>query len=560
MQNNRVVRSGMTNDPEQPPLIYVFLRNKLPAYAWHSLYLARRNYSGEIILLTDILGARAPKGVTVIQSDKWYDGSPFERFRNTTVLDKSFRNGFWLLAAERFFVLHAYAREFCIPRFFHAELDVLIVNLRGVGSRLDSIGDGFFCPTEGPGRAIASLVYFNSFAVLSDLIRFFFDNAHLGNEMNILGSFMEQSAGTYVLPSLPVDRDQVAPDMKTSASHLGFFDAAFLGQWLFGMDPKNSPRSVMNHYRNPFVPATRENPALRASLFGRVLKIMVPERGWLDVHTVHVHSKVFRRLRFPGVLAFYSLISRLPIETVIKVRWSGWISWLLALMLRRKVVDYFEFLPVPLRSIASRTLVFLVAKSPRLISNRELSVLGRIIGSPKLLPSVPVETRFLRRSQPEFKSSRGKELGLNVDPFRQDLQWCSNLIDWSFREKGAVVNFVTDPVGANAQQSRISTQVLPIFLGLEKEHRRSTMTRNFWGLPDTAFSVGISSRSQIVKADWVVEMFGGDLRKAQEWLSTVEETMIHSPEEGCSLLNAYGMWSLFYKSHETVISQGPNGR
>lgn len=291
-----------------PPLVYVQLGAPLPEYAVTTLRVAVERGDGPVVLATDAaVPPTVDHRVTVLPTARWYDPAAFAAFRRRSTLDPAFRGGFWLHAAERFFVLAAAARHLGLDRLLHAELDVLLMPLGGLGARLDRAGRGVFVPRDHPGRAIASLIYVNDTGALDLLNRTLTEEAASGNEMRLLARFLDRHPERgFGLPTDDALRRTWGPRRPRTVGPGtvgGIVDAAALGQWLLGVDPRNTDGPVLNRFRNERM---RHDPERLRFTVDRTTGAMTVRRGRsraVPLLGLHVHSKAMDVAADPGRLA-----------------------------------------------------------------------------------------------------------------------------------------------------------------------------------------------------------------------------------------------------------------
>lgn len=390
------------------PLVYVFIGDTLPDYVTPSLRLTRRFFRGDMVLLTNAKNIPSVKGVVVEDFSSWYQPELFSRFVEKTPLDPVFRGGFWLVTAERFFVLAQYMSARKVPKLFHAELDNIVFNLADVSDALDQIGPGIFYPTDTSGRGLGSLVYCNDVTGMNGLTAFMADNSHLGNEMTILGAFVHnQPSVARALPSEPPDHE------ISEESGAGIFDAAAIGQWLFGLDPANTVYSTYNKASNPS--SVSDLSTLRFSLSakkGTLYGHTHSSRQW-RIHNLHVHSKIFSRLALPGILRAYLFGNRLPFVLPVVIQPGHWRNRLVKFLLNRGNHSPLRWF---LRNFVGRkTLRFLLSSSRVPLSNSQLERLYALL--PAINPQgdhlVPARTALLHIEQSQPSQSISYALWLS---------------------------------------------------------------------------------------------------------------------------------------------------
>jgi hypothetical protein len=286
---------------KQESLVYVWLGKSFPKWMKYSIALSKKNCGLEVILLSN-----RSAGVCNEVDQQLYIEDFYKQEFKTLIVDnslevKSFRDGFWIKTSERFLVLNSYAKKYGIKSFFHAELDVAVFDLTGLAERLNQYATGFYCPRDSVERGIASLIYCNNIDTLECIayeIRKLDGKAI--NDMSILGALLNAKKDFYSLPTERVLRNESkSKEWETVPVNVvgGIFDAASIGQYLFGIDPRNTLKFfIKNGFQNEnsgcnlstqtYKINFRSNKAFIKSLRNRNIKI----------YNLHIHSKLFKKL------------------------------------------------------------------------------------------------------------------------------------------------------------------------------------------------------------------------------------------------------------------------
>jgi len=309
---------------ENEKLIFVYLGNKLPEYARKSINFAQK-YSGlDVTLVSDKKFFR-----TGLDKEHSYLLSNDYKNRLSVNMANSahakFRNGFWLKTTERFFALEEYMRLNGIKQCFHAELDNLVFANDGLANKLNSLGAGLFVPFDSPNRAVASLMYVNSIATLRNFCQFV-DQIHGNyNDMELLAMYgATNTSGVLALPS-SIDNESLKSlllqkGIKTiNEKDVGIFDAAAIGQWYFGIDPRNSYFKVQNRFINDVANVDLSQFHLRWS--DELRKFYASDKSKQQseylVNNLHIHSKIHRKITRPGSLI--SIVNRTDSGNVVVI-------------------------------------------------------------------------------------------------------------------------------------------------------------------------------------------------------------------------------------------------
>ena len=277
------------------PLIYVWIGTKIPKWGLDSLrFSSSYNPNRKIILLVDKNSFRTSKikqnfAEVVLLDDKF--------LRNCLLpSDNNLSNSFWIYTAKRLKVLYEYCKKNKIEQFFHAEIDNLIFNLDGLEDKLNLQGEGFFAPKDSEERALASLIFCNNNESISRIFEYFSPPFYAKSEMNALGQFSINSQNFYSLPTESFSEVKRKWLVVSPEDTGGIFDAAAIGQFIFGVDPIHEPyRPLYNMFVN-------ENVLIRFSdveffLKNKSLYINYKKTSKIfKIYNIHVHSKNIKKV------------------------------------------------------------------------------------------------------------------------------------------------------------------------------------------------------------------------------------------------------------------------
>jgi len=242
---------------------FVYLGNVLPKYAFASIELARRFSGMEVRLIVSRAVSRTIKGtdIDVITVDDFYNPGPFSEAARRLVTSHTFRDSLWLKSLERLFVLDQFLQVSNLDSFFHAELDQLLFRVDQLVAALEEQDkQGIFLPVHNDKVAVASVMFCNDPMALKRVIL----EAQSGNaftsEMQLLMRCASQWQTEFTaLPTLqsgePISEGYgTLPVQFLSIDKTGgFVDAAQIGQWVAGEDPRNVPirRKPSNLFVDP---------------------------------------------------------------------------------------------------------------------------------------------------------------------------------------------------------------------------------------------------------------------------------------------------------------------
>lgn len=215
---------------------------------------------------------------------------------------RSFRSGFWHFSRQRFELLSDFQQETRQP-VAHIESDVLL--LRAIPFIPALMSGRIWFSLLAPKRGVGSVVLLptaEASARLAAHFRKFTSAESPPNDMDILGLlYKEEPEVVGVLPTCSPDwatamgrypdrLDFVSEVSKYSPAFDGIFDGATVGQYLTGLDPRNSRgvrevgRVPSDHWLDP--------RAVTWELQGAHLRIRNDEYG--SLYTLHIHSKDLR--------------------------------------------------------------------------------------------------------------------------------------------------------------------------------------------------------------------------------------------------------------------------
>ncbi len=254
-----------SHDALDTSIVFIHIGNSLPTYLANALEQARLfNPQIPIVLLAnqkaiEQSSLNITKPVYIISIESLEISKEHEFFIKNHRLNEKFREGFWRYAFERFYCLYDFMKQYNASHVFHLEYDNMLYmdGLEAIPvfeSHYDNcIGATF----DNDQRCIAGFIYIPNKKIMKQLVAFM--NQHLGkayNDMQMLGYFKRLNPEKmHNLPIIPAeyatDYELISPKghkVKTKEVYYqnsdefgGIFDAAALGQYLGGIDPRNGP-------------------------------------------------------------------------------------------------------------------------------------------------------------------------------------------------------------------------------------------------------------------------------------------------------------------------------
>lgn len=290
-------------------LVFVFLGSSLPRYVVPALRFARKFGGLPVCLIGQsvIENRIRPIGVEFVAIEEFYDDSSFEFARHRLSAPHVFRDSFWVRALERLFVLEQYMKAQNLTRLVHAEADQLVFR---IDTLLDRLGHeaarGLYAPLHGGSTVVASILYCNDLSALSSLTQYAMEARPFPNEMALLSEWARTHSGLF--HPLPTIAD-LGGEMGISQNQLwagpsfnqigGVVDAAQLGQWVAGIDPRNVglPRAPKTKYVDPARPGLLTEAELRTlslsmNADSQAMRLSRAGERPVSLYNLHIHSKI----------------------------------------------------------------------------------------------------------------------------------------------------------------------------------------------------------------------------------------------------------------------------
>ena len=159
-------------------------------------------------------------------------------FYSKTNLDKNFRNGFWTLTSLRFFYIYEFMKIYDIKHVIHLENDVLLYY--NITTLQNKFNDNYvYIPFDTYKRNIASIMYIPNCNVFKNVLdKYDFTK-------NDMENFFHIKISTGLIQNMPIFPINFVTSKEELFVSLNFnifnfiFDAAAIGQFLGGVDPKN---------------------------------------------------------------------------------------------------------------------------------------------------------------------------------------------------------------------------------------------------------------------------------------------------------------------------------
>lgn len=245
-------------------IVFVHIGKALPNYLIDAVHQARLfNAHAEIIVIAEqkaIDDANESRfleeEVVFVPCESLKATDAHHIFLNKTSLDTKFREGFWRNCTERFYFIEELMHKYNLTDIFHLEYDnMLYVDLQELLAFFH-LYPNIAATFDNDDRCIPGFVYFAHAQAAAKLTQHITDMCDSGlNDMQVIARYRKKCGETEI-GTLPIIMPAYAQkyELKTAtgfsvvspavySAHFeefnSIFDAAALGQYLGGIDPRN---------------------------------------------------------------------------------------------------------------------------------------------------------------------------------------------------------------------------------------------------------------------------------------------------------------------------------
>ena len=210
-------------------------------------------------------------------------------FDKNTKLNKNFRNGFWNNCSKRIFLLYEYMKKFNIGNVIHLENDVLLYT--DMNYKFD---DKIYLTMDSKNRCIPGIMYISRYQLLKKLI----DNYNYKhNDMINISNFYNNNKD--IVKTFPIIDDSVDKCIynENFQEFNGIFDAAAIGQYIGGVDPRNKRGNTEGFINETCVIKYNKYNFLwikKGSHFFPYIKI---NNKLIPINNLHIHCKKLKNFR-----------------------------------------------------------------------------------------------------------------------------------------------------------------------------------------------------------------------------------------------------------------------
>lgn len=183
----------------------------------------------DVTLITDsnYLNKIKIKNINIVETE-----SLSTDFDSKSKLNRSFRNGFWHSCSKRLFLLYEYMKKNDRKRVVHLENDVMLYTKFEFNFEQDKI----YLTMDAKNRCIPGIIYIPSYNFLEKLVNNY--NFSKDDMFNMAKFFKENTDICKTFPLIDDSHPKTIYNENFNEFN-SIFDAAAIGQYLGGVDPRN---------------------------------------------------------------------------------------------------------------------------------------------------------------------------------------------------------------------------------------------------------------------------------------------------------------------------------
>jgi hypothetical protein len=211
-------------------------------------------------------------------------------FYDNTTLDKTFRSGFWTLTSERFFYIYEYMKKYNVKDVIHLENDVLLYYNCDI--LINSFNNNYmYLPFDTYKRNIASIMYIPN----HDIFKIILDNYQFN--LNDMENFSIIKQKTNLIDNFPIfinyedQNDEIKFVSKNYNIFNFIFDAAAIGQYLGGIDPRNCADNTIGFINETCIIKYNDYKFLWINIDGIRKPFIIINDVKIPIFNLHIHCK-----------------------------------------------------------------------------------------------------------------------------------------------------------------------------------------------------------------------------------------------------------------------------
>jgi hypothetical protein len=204
-------------------------------------------------------------------------------YYNHSMLDRNFRDGFWLYCSLRLFYVYEYIKRNNLTNVIHIENDNLVyIDLELLRDKF--VLEKVYVTCDSETRVIPGIIYIPNEEVLYNILK----NYNIGkNDMENLGSSVIRE----YIEELPIINGAGSKYNKNYEKFGCIFDGAAMGQYLYGIDPRNKSGNTRGFINETCVVKYNMYNFVWKRENGLVCPYLLVEDECVKIINLHIHSK-----------------------------------------------------------------------------------------------------------------------------------------------------------------------------------------------------------------------------------------------------------------------------
>lgn len=310
----------LTNDISYA-IVFVHLGKEIPLYTQTAIsqahifnpkapiYLIAEEDAYKTFVRSRKLLENSYENITFISCESLTPSKKHLFFNQKSSLDRTFRNGFWQYATERFFYLEEFIYKYQLTNVFHLENDVMLyADLEKLLPNFCNNYQGLGAVFDNEVRVVPSFIYIKDLQALKIFTHFLITKVHSKeNDMETLAGFKSIKLGKYIdhLPivhPIYVEKHPMISSLghttkkkenysKHFAQFLSIFDGAAIGQYLGGIDPRNAISTIGFINESCLFNPSHFQYTWEEDEEGRLIPLAIFEGEKIKINNLHIHSK-----------------------------------------------------------------------------------------------------------------------------------------------------------------------------------------------------------------------------------------------------------------------------
>ena len=223
-------------------------------------------------------------------------------FNSNSTLNPTFRGGFWKSATERFFYVEDVILKYNLRNVFHMENDNLIYFNVSDNLKIFENNYNIAATFDNDIRCIPVFIYFKELKSISDLNYFILMN-NGPNDMELLSKYKNDTNNIKNLPVIPTTYKETLQSLTGLVTNNknqyslnlnlfnSLFDAAAIGQYIGGVDPRNDPNNSVGFINeSALYQVNNFKIEWKIDKDGRIPYLVYDDKIY-KLNNLHIHSK-----------------------------------------------------------------------------------------------------------------------------------------------------------------------------------------------------------------------------------------------------------------------------